>query len=100
MFPEIGIMSGGELEGNWRGIYPHKNVLGFAMAVAVFVQLQLIAMETKRSISSLCLGLFLFYFGCFVEINNSSYYVYFIHLCSDKLYCMDRGTGYMAITCY
>ena len=52
MFPETGIMSGGELEGNWRGIYPHKNVFGFAMAIAVFVQLQLIATERRKHVSA------------------------------------------------
>jgi exopolysaccharide production protein ExoQ len=52
MFPETGIMSGGELEGNWRGIYPHKNVFGFAMAIAVFVQLQLMVMESKSSLKA------------------------------------------------
>ena len=44
-------MSGGELEGNWRGIYPHKNVLGFVMAIAVFVQLQLIAINKQEKVS-------------------------------------------------
>lgn len=52
LFPEIGIMSGGELEGNWRGVYPHKNPFGFAMAIALFVQIQLIASAKQRSISA------------------------------------------------
>ena len=85
LFPETGIMSGGELEGNWRGIYPHKNVFGFAMAIAVFVQLQLMAMERKKIPKSLFFGLFLFYFNYFINIVNSSYYVYFIHFCSHTL---------------
>ncbi len=55
LHPEIGIMHAGEygapeLEGNWCGIYPHKNVFGFAMAVAVLVQLLLIALSNKRSV--------------------------------------------------
>ncbi len=51
LFPEGGIMSGGdELEGAWRGIYPHKNVLGLAMAIAVYVQLHLIATVEQRRI--------------------------------------------------
>ena len=52
LFPGIGIMSGGDLEGNWRGIYSQKNVFGFAMAIAVFVQLQIIATGTQRKVSS------------------------------------------------
>lgn len=52
VFPETGIMSGAELEGNWRGVYPHKNVFGFAMAVAVFVQLHLIASSRQRNLSA------------------------------------------------
>lgn len=58
LFPETSIMSGGELEGNWRGVYAHKNSLGQAMAVAVFVQLQLIATMTKRSTAAYVWTLF------------------------------------------
>ncbi len=61
LFPEIGIMSGGELEGNWRGIYPHKNVLGFVMAVAVFTQMYIITTTPKNKVSAyLWAGFYLF----------------------------------------
>ena len=58
LLPEIGIMSGGELDGNWRGIYSHKNMLGLAMAVAVFVQLQLIATRRQSGIAAYSLAFF------------------------------------------
>jgi len=38
-FPEFGIMQDGDLAGTWRGVFPHKNVLGPVMAVAVFTEL-------------------------------------------------------------
>ena len=65
LYPDIGITHVGEygaveLEGNWRGIYPHKNVFGFAMAVAVFVQLLLIALSSKRSVSAYAWAIFYF----------------------------------------
>ena len=65
LYPDIGITHVGEygaveLEGNWRGIYPHKNVFGFAMAVAVFVQLLLIALSSKRSVGAYAWAIFYF----------------------------------------
>jgi len=52
VFPQYGIMRGNEynndLDGNWRGVYPHKNPLGFAMAVAVFVEAYLIVRRNGR----------------------------------------------------
>ena len=55
--PDIGIMSGGEfgggeLEGNWRGVYPHKNVFGFAMAAGVFIQMLRISLNSEQSLSA------------------------------------------------
>ena len=38
-FPDFGIMQVGDLAGTWRGVFPHKNVLGPVMAVAVFTEL-------------------------------------------------------------
>lgn len=38
-FPQYGIMQDGDLAGDWRGVFPHKNVLGPVMAVAVFTEL-------------------------------------------------------------
>ena len=38
-YPDEGIMRVGELAGAWRGVYPHKNVLGPVMAVGVFSEL-------------------------------------------------------------
>ena len=42
VFPQYGVMATGELAGAWRGVFPHKNVLGSVMAVAVFTELYLL----------------------------------------------------------
>ena len=54
LFPEIGIMSDGELEGGWRGVYPHKNPFGFTMAIALFVQIQLNATVEFAALDQRC----------------------------------------------
>jgi exopolysaccharide production protein ExoQ len=41
-FPAYGIMQDGDLAGDWRGVFLHKNVFGPAMAVAVFTELFLL----------------------------------------------------------
>jgi O-antigen ligase len=38
-FPQHGIMQVSDLAGTWRGVFPHKNVLGPVMAIAVFTEL-------------------------------------------------------------
>jgi O-antigen ligase len=38
-FPQYGIMQDGDVAGAWRGVFPHKNMLGPEMAVAVFAEL-------------------------------------------------------------
>lgn len=48
-FPHFGIMEAGELAGAWRGVFPHKNVFGPAMAVAVFTELYLLIKGEGRS---------------------------------------------------
>lgn len=48
MLPQYGIMHVGDLAGAWRGVFPHKNVLGPIMAVAVFVESYLIVVEAGR----------------------------------------------------
>lgn len=45
MLPQYGIMHVGDLAGAWRGVFPHKNVLGPVMAVAIFVESYLIVVE-------------------------------------------------------
>lgn len=42
VLPQYGIMQGGDLAGAWRGVFPHKNVLGPVMATAVFTELYLL----------------------------------------------------------
>ena len=51
--PSLGIMSGenvsGDLQGTWRGIYAHKNVLGRVMTVAgVFLLIDALTRQKKR----------------------------------------------------
>jgi exopolysaccharide production protein ExoQ len=48
LLPSYGISSGVEDHGEWRGIFSHKNGLGFAMALSVFVEWQLPA-QTRFS---------------------------------------------------
>jgi O-antigen ligase len=47
-FPGDGIMKVAELAGNWRGVFPHKNVLGTTMAAGVFVQLLLLVSQKRN----------------------------------------------------
>lgn len=47
-FPQYGIMGGGGFAGEWRGVFPHKNVLGPVMAVAVFTELYLLVVGSGR----------------------------------------------------
>jgi exopolysaccharide production protein ExoQ len=48
-FPQYGIMGSSGLAGEWRGVFPHKNVLGPVMAVAVFTELYLLVVGNGRS---------------------------------------------------
>jgi O-antigen ligase len=47
-FPHYGIMQVGDLAGDWRGVFPHKNVLGPIMAVAVFTELYILVLGNGR----------------------------------------------------
>lgn len=47
-FPQYGIMQDGDLAGDWRGVFPHKNVLGPTMAVAVFTELFILVACKER----------------------------------------------------
>ena len=47
-FPSQGIMWAESLEGNWRGVFIHKNGLGALMATGLFSQLYLFAARTGR----------------------------------------------------
>lgn len=42
IFPRLGIHQASFLEGNWRGVFIHKNGFGEAMAIAVFTKLYLL----------------------------------------------------------
>jgi len=46
--PEWAIMNIDSLEGNWRGVFPHKTSLGLVMAVAVFTELYLLIADRGR----------------------------------------------------
>jgi exopolysaccharide production protein ExoQ len=51
--PQYGIMhsdtlEGAALEGTWRGVFPHKEVLGPVMAVAVFTELYILVASRGR----------------------------------------------------
>lgn len=48
VFPQYGV-STRELAGAWRGVFPHKNVLGSVMAVAGFVELYLLVRCNGRA---------------------------------------------------
>lgn len=47
LLPQFGIMQTSDVAGMWRGVFPHKNVLGPTMALAIFVELYLIVTETS-----------------------------------------------------
>lgn len=47
-FPQYGVMQTVDLVGNWRGVFPHKNVLGPVMAVAVFTELFILVVSRGR----------------------------------------------------
>lgn len=60
VLPQYGIMQVADLAGSWRGVFPHKNVLGPIMAVAVFTELYLLVNGGGRPRWRLALlGLFL-----------------------------------------
>jgi exopolysaccharide production protein ExoQ len=48
LVPRYGIMWAGTLEGNWRGVFVHKNGLGAEMVVGLFTQLYLLAARVWR----------------------------------------------------
>ena len=102
--PDIGIMhaaeyGGEELEGNWKGIYPHKNVFGFAMAVAVFVQLLLIALSSKRSVSAYAWAIF--YFALIVLSKSATALLismsYFFVLTIYTIWTRNKLIGYKVL---
>jgi O-antigen ligase len=86
--PDIAFMHGGEysgqeLEGNLKGVYPHKNICGFTMAIAVFVQLLLISISRKHSISSYAWIVFYFVLVLLSKATTAliitmSYFLFFI----------------------
>jgi exopolysaccharide production protein ExoQ len=47
-YPEDGIMHIVTLEGTWRGVFTHKNVLGPVMAVAVFTEIYVLTATNGR----------------------------------------------------
>jgi exopolysaccharide production protein ExoQ len=47
-YPEDGIMHVITLEGTWRGVFTHKNVLGPLMAVAVFTEIYVLTATNGR----------------------------------------------------
>ena len=47
-FPSFGIMQQADLAGTWRGVFPHKNVLGPVMAFAVFTELFILVVGKGR----------------------------------------------------
>src|SRR5262249_33728555 len=64
-YPQYGIMhsdtrTGQSVEGMWRGVFPHKNVLGPVMAVAVFTELFILFASREPPLwRFVLLGLFL-----------------------------------------
>lgn len=48
LWPQYGTMEGGNLEGVWRGVFTHKQVLSTVMAVAVFVETFLLVADPVR----------------------------------------------------
>lgn len=48
-YPSDGIMQTQELVGTWRGIFPHKNVLGPVMGFAVFTELYVLVATGGRA---------------------------------------------------
>jgi O-antigen ligase len=58
-FPAAGIMTGGDLAGNWRGVFPHKGALGSTMAVAVFVELFILSGHRRTGWRYVLLAIFL-----------------------------------------
>jgi exopolysaccharide production protein ExoQ len=47
-YPDQGIMQIGDLAGTWRGVFPHKNVLGPVMAVGFFAELYVLVASRGR----------------------------------------------------
>ena len=47
-YPNEGIMQLGELAGTWRGVFPHKSVLGPVMAIGLFVELYVLVTSRGR----------------------------------------------------
>jgi O-antigen ligase len=43
VLPQYGVMHTSGLEGDWRGVFAHKNVLGPVMCTALFIELALVA---------------------------------------------------------
>lgn len=60
LFPSDGIMHFAELSGNWRGVFPHKNVLGPVMAVAIFIELFILSTAQRSKWHYALLAMFVF----------------------------------------
>lgn len=59
IFPQYGIMHG-ELAGNWRGVFAHKQELGVVMAIAVYNELYLLArVGVRKPLRFILLSLYL-----------------------------------------
>jgi exopolysaccharide production protein ExoQ len=66
--PRIGIHQVAWLEGNWRGVFAHKNILGEAMAIGVFAQLYLLSGRIGSTIWNV---LWLCVFGGLLTLSKS-----------------------------
>lgn len=67
--PDLGIMHVVSLEGDWMGVFTHKNSLGATMAVAIFAELYILIAGPSRPLwRFLLLGLFF----CLAVLSRSA----------------------------
>ena len=97
-FPQYGIMGGADLAGDWRGVFPHKNVLGPVMSVAVFTELYLLVRGKGRPLSRL--GLLCAYYALVLLSHSSTALllatIYLIGACVFVLWARERLAGVLA----
>ena len=102
LLPQYGIMSGGDLEGNWRGVFSHKNLLGFVMAVAVLTECYALV----RRNGSIVLRMFwlgIYFFLIVMSKSTTALLIstfYFAIAIIYLVWTRNKGAGYAAFAAF
>ena len=96
--PSIGheVLSG--LVGDWRGVFPQKNILGHVMSVGVFIELAMM-IRARRVLLGACLRTALLFFLVVMAHSASSLLAVVLALIMTAVYAASRRGLASAVVC-